>query len=111
MPEFEAPSMKRYYETQAPTIWQKYLAKAQKEWEEGEQKRLREMAGYEWAVPWGQTGMAKRLAEGPSEAQLVEGFKSYLKEYPWWEKWITKPQRERGEYPATFRPPTRWLTY
>lgn len=46
------------------------------------------------------------------------GYKTYesdwskfLTQYPWREKFLDVPQIPRGQYPATYAPPARWLTY
>jgi hypothetical protein len=114
-PTFEPYSMESYYETQASPIWEKYLVEAKRRWEEEEAPKLRATLSYPGTSALAQaflgSPLQKRLEEGPSEAELVGGFKGYLEKYPWWEEWIKIPKRERGEYPARFRPPTRFLSY
>lgn len=123
MPKFKSPAMEAYYKTQAGPIYQEYLVEAKKRFEEEEIPRLGATIGYGGTSPEGRRGAEIRMAEGPTEAELVKGFSSYLggrearrgrpatKGYPWWEKWIERPPSYRGEYTARYQPRTRWLMY
>ena len=82
LPEGLSPAQREYYQTQATPMYQSFLAKQ---------------------YPAG--------TQVPPTEQLMPGFKTYLGEYPWLEKWTEMPQRARGEYPSRYRPPTRWLNY
>ena len=50
---------------------------------------------------------ATALPEEPTGA----GFEAFMKQYPFLEKYGQIPPRQRGEFTARFRPPTRWLNY
>lgn len=51
---------------------------------------------------------AKRIA---TLRKRPHPFQAYLEKYPFVEEYMRKPPAERGYFPSTYRPPTRWLSF
>jgi len=49
--------------------------------------------------------------EEVTNEEFLERWKIFLTRYAWENKYMARPPRMRGEYPSTFQPPTRHLTY
>lgn len=52
-------------------------------------------------------GALRRLRERTAK----HPFEAYLEKYPFVKEFMKLPMRERGEYPSTYRPQTRWLDW
>ncbi len=51
------------------------------------------------------------VGQSKPEEQTSQGWESFLKQYPWLKKYGEIPPAQRGTYPSTRRPVTRWLNY
>lgn len=130
--KFPAATMRQYYERRMPQIYREFEAE-----QPGARGRWRSfMAGIGFRggrAPYGQergVTMGGRRMRGAAEMgrirrerwaemaergeeipELKDPWAKYLEAYPFLQKFMALPRRERGFYPATFKPPTRWLTY
>lgn len=96
------PAMKRYYEPRFAEIYAEAgMPKKRAAWLE------RKYAPKEYTEAM-EEGGKRVLKERPEE---IDPWQRYLQTYPWLSKFYEVPPRERGFFPAEYRPPTRWLGF
>lgn len=111
-----SPAMKSFFQARYPGM----LAEFQEspEW----QRKIRatksklEFLGYPTRiqgvrVPKEQAGKMPFYERIYPEKGEMDVFGEYLKQYPYRERFLKAPPRERGYYPSRYAPPARWLPY